>query len=1263
MITDYTLYYSILILLFVLYLFCLFSCWFLASVISSRRRRPPTTGFLGPVIPEGGRPPLPLWRRRRPARISAVLVPVGGKMRVLSEASRARLIREGIEPNPGPEATTRRGRCTRKAARKNGRDRVARERELERRAEESPAERAADLHCATRPSRSRHAGRSLLRASDLASVDWMSAAPECTPTQAIKLFVALCTEAAVRPCVIAADGLRLSQPSQVDIAFVRGASWDRVPAASPLRELVHPAACMLPSGGRSRRQAQCLRVLLLLAGIEPNPGPTAEGLRTPRGIEERREDANDAAERATAFVESAEEEAEEESVVGSSFAEEDSFESASQHVSGGGLPPASHSPHAASRTHSEDHHLGVAGGKPVRPRGTKRAILIGRSLSESLSQIRGAADAAEERAAEAAEQFVGPVDHAKPPSVGQHAMEAGANCKWVNVDDEGFCLLFHGAFSASPTFCQSDPQVSCTYHRDGQVIVSGVPGANEVWISPSVFSMACRIGASMDHATRMRNVAVSLTTSEAQRALDEQHPQSISHVQLRAFILVGCTTAVENIAFLPKAEATLVMGYPVPLDPEARDRVAGHLRFHKDIFGYTAKQFRSCRLAPYTMQGFYPLIPANSDPDTMAAGVAKRILPGELPMTSKMRGRLVVAVDQLISLCLAEARANPRGDQADYAERLEHFLDGRPSAERRMIQDGIDAWESDPTQAISTYMAQDYKCFVKAETYRTPKPPRLIMSLTPEQRGMQFSAMSQVLSIVEAATAPGNVKHLSPQMIYDKLVTKFSHVQQCFETDFSSFESCISPAVKELIESRVFKELFRELGLVDAARWYKAAVEDRHTLNVHGPHFDLIRIPHIRMSGDLWTSIGNLIVNVCVVAACTKVPVSKLLEDGLFEGDDGIFPCYKLKDKTLERRAAGCGMRLKFLRGAWDELSFCGNFHEFVDGSVCRARDPVSVMSGLTCLFRNDGGPSSVDRMLQRSKCLSVLTAPWVKVASVFAACVERLTRDVRVDETRLRLLGLLKNPEYSCYGLEKCIPSYCTLLLDASWLEQVYRRENSAGGPMTRGQIWHMYHELKCSHECNSYHLPAQGDVFFHRLTPDPDCPPRDSLYHHADRAVEGERRHLSYSGMLLPGWKSILSKIFLFLLSLFAVWLVCVSVRESLTAVRGPRSSACYWEVGNYPSDGDCSDCLSPLEQIPTANSFGSGNVQRLVPPFKYIPTANFFGRSDVQRLVCWLTARLSSVRRCMYDVQRLMSASLPKWGDFCQFGWCPWARARLH
>lgn len=210
--------------------------------------------------------------------------------------------------------------------------------------------------------------------------------------------------------------------------------------------------------------------------------------------------------------------------------------------------------------------------------------------------------------------------------------------------------------------------------------------------------------------------------------------------------------------------------------------------------------------------------------------------------------------------------------------------------------------------------------------------------------------------------------------------------------------------------------------------------------------------------------------NLCTCFACnypeldyTEANADQFIRESLFEGDDGLFGMHEVSILDMESFATKAGFLLKFDVGNWDELSFCGNHYVHVDGDLVKYRDPIKTAASLCVVFSPDKDTYKNVPQLQRAKAISCLLGPWVPGASVFACCIERLTRDIRINNRYLENTGRLR--KYSEYKIEGCLPPLCRIDSDKDWAEEVSACDKAAGGIRSRSDVLKMFHSLRDTH------------------------------------------------------------------------------------------------------------------------------------------------------------------------------------------------------
>lgn len=742
-------------------------------------------------------------------------------------------------------------------------------------------------------------------------------------------------------------------------------------------------------------------------------------------------------------------------------------------------------------------------------RGNKRLAAIGRSLMDTLAQERAERDAARERLYGSAEELQDKLAEASCP---EFVVHADGDDGEVKVPDQGVdvsrvdpqvgdiiavmetqemtedCGLTNDTRNPVGTFsfhAKYHPDMYSTFDNtsDPLVTVNIYPGgmwesdAFSRWsvlqIRTEELLVAGTTVACDDPQKRFRNIYNGLVQSKEVNELVKQmdYEDRITYLQTmeyRAFLLTGVIHGTGRIRWMNECPEWVCHKYTVNPPADWKDRLIG-VYFSSNTLAFEARTARNARAAPYVVDGLIPHIPDAADRGTLIAGLCKRLFPVLNVRTTSVLQRLRALTDELFNLIrtnfmrkLADGEIVDKSDD----ELLEEALAGRPQKEVGPMREGWQMFMNDPQEAIRFYNACPYKCFIKLESYPDGsfKPPRFIMCLDLKARGIQVAAMARILWAIEVGTQACNVKHLTPDEITEKLKHKFENIGLVAETDFSSFESCIGPDLKNVVENYLF------WNIAPANSPSQDFINDclcRDEVYVRGPCFVIPHFHHIRMSGDLWTSLGNLVTNIVLIAFVTNDTVEHVVKTGLFEGDDGCFPAPADCNVVIER-AVKAGVLLTFDVAPWMSLSFCGNHFVQVNGQVLRHRDPYKALVNNTILFNAPRETLRHDRMLQRSKQLSYLSGPIIPDCFVFNAVVERVTRDAKVDLMLMTRMGLMK--EYGAYGVESCVPDYLIFhnktlnpfkrgkpLTDEEFVRVVYRRNKVAGGLCPKSTIREM--------------------------------------------------------------------------------------------------------------------------------------------------------------------------------------------------------------
>lgn len=690
---------------------------------------------------------------------------------------------------------------------------------------------------------------------------------------------------------------------------------------------------------------------------------------------------------------------------------------------------------------------------------------IAKSVMESRSESSGEMDALREKVNEKDEIIIDLREeyrNAAQEILLQDAMiQQARKLGFAPLPDNKPCMTyaFHGEFlpGNNSTFDDDrDPLVTVNVFPDGTWRSNADKHIMDVHISVAQLKVAVTSVSCQDKTLRLRNIYNGLVQSKAVAKEVDDLPyeckiEYLRTLELRAFLLTGTVVGTGKCRWMNDCNEWTSPKYYVEPPSDWQKRLKG-VNWASDSQKFEADMARCSRAAPYVVQDLVPHVPDASDFGTLIAGLCKRLFP-DLP---KRDAKVLQKLSQ-ISHDLADYidRHQDPTDMTSVNMLVEEALMHHPAREREKMQEGVDQFLQDPSGATREYLDQPYKCFIKLESYPdgTFKPPRFIMSLKPKYRGVQVAAMAMILHKIEVGTRIANVKRLTGDQITQKLLEKFKNLHEAAETDFSSFESCIGPDLKEVVENQIFHALATtqpEHDFIDDAL-------SRDNVTVLGPVFSIPQFHHIRMSGDYWTSLGNLVTNIVLSCYVTGRGVDEMLATGLFEGDDGVYPPPEDPEKVM-RRALKAGVKLTFAIAPISCLSFCGNHFEYIDGSLKRFRDPQKCLANATILFNAPRTSLKHDRMLQRSKIMPYLDGPIIPDMWVFACVVERFTRDVRIDPKLLIRMGMAKM--YSQYSIEECVPRYLQFffgdipLSDSQFCTRVFRMNKQAGGSCSHATI-----------------------------------------------------------------------------------------------------------------------------------------------------------------------------------------------------------------
>jgi len=217
------------------------------------------------------------------------------------------------------------------------------------------------------------------------------------------------------------------------------------------------------------------------------------------------------------------------------------------------------------------------------------------------------------------------------------------------------------------------------------------------------------------------------------------------------------------------------------------------------------------------------------------------------------------------------------------------------------------------------------KLFLKWEGYLKPKHARGINSYSDESKlifGPLFKSMDKCFFRERFFTKGTDVSE-RPGMLYDLFGER-----PVVETDFTSFESHHRGAFSDIVHYWMM-HMMRGLRLPKGLqRLISVAVKG---VNVCESQFITAHVPQTLMSGALWTSSSNGLLNLLVMSYLWSNNKADNPEDqanfafdnfkGLIEGDDGITETFDVDQQLID--SLGIDLKLESVNN-YGEASFCG---------------------------------------------------------------------------------------------------------------------------------------------------------------------------------------------------------------------------------------------------------------------------------------------------------------------------------------------------
>lgn len=249
--------------------------------------------------------------------------------------------------------------------------------------------------------------------------------------------------------------------------------------------------------------------------------------------------------------------------------------------------------------------------------------------------------------------------------------------------------------------------------------------------------------------------------------------------------------------------------------------------------------------------------------------------------------------------------------------------------------------ENNYTQKRNAHMAEYYndfkqnglrnkdyvvKSFIKSECYDEVKQPRYINSRTDKFKAVVGSWTHLIEK--EVFRTPYFIKGHDPKEL-PTLLKRLEGKRNYYATDYSSFESSFSEELTQVVEQELWEYML--VNNKDICNIFRKAygVQIIESKQYHA------RISGTRMSGEMWTSLGNGFTNLMLMLFYAESMGINI--DGYVEGDDGIFATdddYDACPINISNFMASYGFDLKIDHyNCIEECRFCQNAYSPVTGT------------------------------------------------------------------------------------------------------------------------------------------------------------------------------------------------------------------------------------------------------------------------------------------------------------------------------------------
>jgi len=262
----------------------------------------------------------------------------------------------------------------------------------------------------------------------------------------------------------------------------------------------------------------------------------------------------------------------------------------------------------------------------------------------------------------------------------------------------------------------------------------------------------------------------------------------------------------------------------------------------------------------------------------------------------------------------------------NWLDENKHYSSSRKKALLLCSQTIMEHSEFKPKLTSKDYLL---KSFIKREFYPEPKCPRFINSRSDNFKayvGPFISLIEKLIYKLDYFVKGQDIRELPKKII------KLQKYKWILETDYTSFESGFNPLYVDNVECNLWRYMLKNnpnvLDAVMKCYYTKDAGKIVPRTDVLRNNNYEAKVVGSRMSGEMWTSLGNGFSNLMNMLFLSKIHNEPL--EGFVEGDDGIFGmnnCIATPD-YFEK----LGFKIKMSYGQdIQHTAFCGNIFDVHD--------------------------------------------------------------------------------------------------------------------------------------------------------------------------------------------------------------------------------------------------------------------------------------------------------------------------------------------